>query len=48
MRDETPPVGSGIRRRSPDKDVDAIAEVFSYGEYAVLSERLRAIGLRRC
>ena len=39
----TDPVAGGIR---PTKDVDAITDVASYAEYATLSERLRALGLR--
>ena len=39
----TDPAAAGLR---PTKDVDAITEVASYGEYAtVLSERLRTLGL---
>jgi hypothetical protein len=38
----TDPAAGGIR---PTKDVDAIAEVASYAEYAALSERLRALKL---
>lgn len=38
----TDPAASGIR---PTKDVDAITEVASYGEYLRLSERLRALEL---
>jgi hypothetical protein len=36
------PAATGIRAT---KDVDTIAEVGSYAEYAILSERLRALGL---
>jgi len=39
----TDPAAEGIR---PTKDVDVITEVASYGAYARLSERLRALGLR--
>jgi hypothetical protein len=39
----TDPATGGIR---PTKDVDAITEVASYAEYALLSERLRALGLQ--
>lgn len=38
----TDPAAGGIR---PTKDVDAIVDVTSDAEYAVLSERLRALGL---
>ena len=37
------PASGGMRAT---KDVDAIAEIASYPEYAALSERLRALGLR--
>src|SRR5512133_750544 len=39
----TDPGSAGVR---PTLDVDAISEVASYAEYAGLSERLRALGLR--
>jgi hypothetical protein len=39
----TDPAAQGIR---PTKDVDAITEVASYGEYTELSERLRALKLQ--
>lgn len=38
----TDPAATGIR---PTRDVDAIAEVTSYPQYATLSERLRELGL---
>jgi len=38
----TDPAASGIR---PTKDVDAIVDVTSYGKYAALADRSRAIGL---
>lgn len=38
----TDPAAAGVR---PTYDVDAIAEIGSYAEYARLSERLRALGL---
>ena len=38
----TDPAASGIR---PTKDVDAIVDVTSYGKYAALADKLRAIGL---
>jgi hypothetical protein len=38
----TDPAAAGIR---PTRDVDAIAEVASYADYAALSERLRDLGL---
>jgi hypothetical protein len=38
----TDPASAGIR---PTIDVDTIVEVKSYAEYAVLSERLRNLGL---
>ena len=37
------PAAAGIR---PTKDVDAITEVASYGEYGALADRLRGLGLR--
>jgi hypothetical protein len=37
------PAAGGVR---PTRDVDAITELGSYGEYASLSERLRELGLR--
>jgi len=39
----TDPAAASIR---PTVDVDAITEVSTYAQYAVLSERLRAVGLR--
>lgn len=39
----TDPGSAGVR---PTLDVDAISEVASYAEYAGLSDRLRALGLR--
>src|SRR2546427_11503369 len=39
----TDPAAGGIR---PTKDVDTIAEVASYAEYAKLSEKLRALNLK--
>ena len=39
----TDPAAEGIR---PTYDVDAITEVASYGQYADLSERLRALNLQ--
>lgn len=39
----TDPAAASIR---PTVDVDAITEVSTYAQYAVLSERLRALGLR--
>ena len=38
----TDPAAAGMR---PTTDVDAIAEVYSYAEYAALSDRLRELGL---
>lgn len=39
----TDPAAAGIR---PTVDVDAITDVTSYAQYATLSERLRALGLK--
>jgi hypothetical protein len=45
VHDRTLPDGPGLSGIRPTKDVDVIVDVTTYAKYALLADRLRALGL---